>query len=50
MIPAGQARVDKLIRDIQSMGQVEQIRIITTPTDSEPLPTTTAYRKNAPRQ
>ena len=29
MIPAGQARVDKLIRDIQSMGaQVEQIRII----------------------
>ena len=29
MIPSGQARVDKLIRDIQSMGaQVEQIRII----------------------
>ena len=29
MIPAGQARVDKLIQDIQSMGaQVEQIRII----------------------
>ena len=29
MIPSGQARVDKLIQDIQSMGaQVEQIRII----------------------
>ena len=29
MIPAGQSRVDKLIRDIQSMGaQVQQIRII----------------------